>query len=199
MAEKNPALKNFRLTGKYASHETINELIHKMYRESLTTLLTEIKSNAQYYAIFMDETRDCAGHEQLSMCIRWVSADYVIHEDFIKMYDCPNTNAESITFAIKGMVQHADRGRRLCCEPRHVRSEILYCSAVLVIIKIRLNMRSVACYLSTARRDWNMLPGKKRQLQSGGSGVFFICVFFFPSLVFVLISQGYQLACCWRD
>lgn len=64
-----------------------------MYRKSLATLFAEIKSNAQHYAIIVDETRDCAGHEQLSMCIRWVSADYVIHEDFIGMYDCPNTNA----------------------------------------------------------------------------------------------------------
>ena len=37
-----------------------------MYRESLTTLLTEMKSNAKHYAVIVDETRDCAGHEQLS-------------------------------------------------------------------------------------------------------------------------------------
>ena len=33
----------------------------------------------------------CWSHEQLTMCIRWVSADYVILEDFIGIYDCPNT------------------------------------------------------------------------------------------------------------
>ncbi len=38
------------------------------------------------------------------MCIRWVSADYVIHEDFIGMHDCPNTDAESITLTIKDML-----------------------------------------------------------------------------------------------
>ncbi|KAF3859823.1 hypothetical protein F7725_000078 [Dissostichus mawsoni] len=61
-----------------------------MYRESLTTLLTEIKSNAKHYAVIMDETRDCSGHEQLS--------------DFIGMYDCPKTDAESITLTIKDML-----------------------------------------------------------------------------------------------
>ena len=33
-------------------------------------------------------------HEQLSLTVRWVSADYVVHEDFIGMYDCPKTDAE---------------------------------------------------------------------------------------------------------
>ena len=46
------------LTGKYASDESINEFIQDMYRESLTTLLTQIKSTAKHYAITVDETRD---------------------------------------------------------------------------------------------------------------------------------------------
>ena len=81
VADKNPTLRSFMLTGKYASHETINELINQMYRESLTTLLTEIKNNAEHYAVIVDETRDCSGHEQLSLTVRWVSADYVVHEE----------------------------------------------------------------------------------------------------------------------
>ena len=96
VAEKNPTMKSFMLTGKYASHKTINELINVMYRESLTTLLTEIKSNVKHYGIIVDETHYIAGHEQLSLSVRWVSADYVVHEDFIGMYDCPKTDAESI-------------------------------------------------------------------------------------------------------
>lgn len=60
-----------------------------MYRESLTTLL--------HYAIAVDETHICGGHDQLSLSVRWVLTDYVVHEDFIGMYDCPNTDTESIT------------------------------------------------------------------------------------------------------
>lgn len=96
-----------------------------MYKESLATLLAEIESNAQHYAIIVDETRDCAGHEQLSMCIRWVSADYVIHEDFIGMYDCPNTDAESITLTIKDMLL------RCGLDINNMRGQTYDCASVL--------------------------------------------------------------------
>lgn len=105
--EKNPTLKSFMLTRKYASHKAINELINVMYQESLTTLLTEIKTNAKHYAMTVDETRDIAGREQLSLSVQWVSADYVVHEDFIGMYDCPKTDAESITLTIKDILDAA--------------------------------------------------------------------------------------------
>lgn len=36
------------------------------------------------------------------LSVRLVSADYVVHQDFIGMYDCPNTDSESITLTIKG-------------------------------------------------------------------------------------------------
>uniref|UniRef100_A0A096MAR5 HAT C-terminal dimerisation domain-containing protein n=1 Tax=Poecilia formosa TaxID=48698 RepID=A0A096MAR5_POEFO len=105
VAEKNVSLKNFLSTKKYASHETINKLLYEM--ESLTSLLDEIKTESHHYTIIVDETRDCAGHEHLSMCIRWVSAD-VVHEDFVGMYDCPNTDQ---TLAVKDMLLRCGLGR----------------------------------------------------------------------------------------
>lgn len=42
--------------------------------------------------------------KQLSLPVRWVSTDYGVHEGFIGMYDCPNTDAESITRTIKDVL-----------------------------------------------------------------------------------------------
>ncbi|KAF3833295.1 hypothetical protein F7725_026960 [Dissostichus mawsoni] len=74
------------------------------YKLHIRFSFSQIKNNAEHYAVIVDETRDCSGHEQLSLTVRWVSDDYVVHEDFIGMYDCPKTDALSITLTIKDML-----------------------------------------------------------------------------------------------
>uniref|UniRef100_H2ZVN9 DUF4371 domain-containing protein n=1 Tax=Latimeria chalumnae TaxID=7897 RepID=H2ZVN9_LATCH len=103
VSQNNPELQTFN--AKYSSHDTLNELIKEMYQECLNYLLSQIKE-AEIYFIVVDETRDVAGHEQLCFSIRWVSQDYVIGEDFIGMYDCPKTDAESLFLTIKDILQH---------------------------------------------------------------------------------------------
>lgn len=83
-AEKTPTLKSFMLSGKYASHETINELKQAMYRGSLNTLLTDAKSDVQHYAITVDKRQDCAGHKQLFVCtigISWLCCPPRLHRN----------------------------------------------------------------------------------------------------------------------
>ncbi|XP_064417257.1 zinc finger MYM-type protein 1-like [Latimeria chalumnae] len=103
VSHNNPELQTFMKNRKYISHDIINELIKEMYRECLNNLLSQIKA-AEFYSIVVDETRDVAGHEQLSFSVRWVSQDYVVHEDFIGMHDCPKTDAESIFLTIKDIL-----------------------------------------------------------------------------------------------
>lgn len=54
---------------KYQSPEIVNEQIQLMSKQSLRSLLTEIKSEVNY-AIIADETRDISGKEQLAISLR---------------------------------------------------------------------------------------------------------------------------------
>lgn len=45
----------------------------------------------KWFSIMADETKDVSNNEQMSIVIRWVDTDYVIHEDFIGMVHVPDT------------------------------------------------------------------------------------------------------------
>ena len=98
-----PSLKKWIRDGKYCSPIIINEILYEMYRESLQVLILKIKS-AKIYSIVIDETRDVSGKEQLSLNIRWVDENFEIHDDFIGMYDCAETDAETLIKIIKDII-----------------------------------------------------------------------------------------------
>ena len=94
--EESQWLKN----GKYHSPEVINELIEIMAHKVLRSLLSDISSR-KWYAIMADETRDISNHEQLVLCIRSVSEDYVVHEDMIGMYRLEDITSSTIYACLK--------------------------------------------------------------------------------------------------
>ena len=51
-----------------------------------------------------DETADISNQEQLVICIRWVDEELVVHEDFIGLRPVAETNASTITDAIKSIL-----------------------------------------------------------------------------------------------
>ena len=65
------------------------------------TLLCQLLTKIQWFSIIADETRDVSNSEQLSIIIRWVDDDYIIHEDFIGMVHVPDTTASTLTTVIK--------------------------------------------------------------------------------------------------
>ena len=48
----------------------------------LRALLVKVQKS-KWFTIMADEAKDYSNKEQLSVVIRWVAADYVLHEDFI--------------------------------------------------------------------------------------------------------------------
>ena len=78
-------------------HE-LHELIDEMYREAFERLLVEIRT-AGVFSIFVDETRDASGHEQLCFSIRWVADNLSAKEEFVGIHECLIIDAETISIS----------------------------------------------------------------------------------------------------
>ena len=61
---------------KYQSPEIVNELIEMMGNHALRSVLSSM-CNQRWFALLADETRNISNREQLVLCIRWVSEDFV--------------------------------------------------------------------------------------------------------------------------
>jgi len=52
----------------------------------------------------VDETTDVSNREQVVLCIRWVSKDFEVHEDFIGLYKVDQIDARTLVFVIKDVL-----------------------------------------------------------------------------------------------
>ena len=87
---------------KYTSPDIQNEISEVMACQIISSLAQKIHA-AKYYTIMADETADVSNIEQLVVCLRWVSNDLEVHEDFIELYPLfDEANAETITDGIFG-------------------------------------------------------------------------------------------------
>lgn len=84
------ALKNHLETSpgnaKYLSPQTQNEMIACCGAEIQDKIVQRIYK-AKYFLVLADESLDISGTEQLSICIRYVSDEFEIKEDFLGF--CP--------------------------------------------------------------------------------------------------------------
>ena len=101
--DDDPDLQKWLHDNKYQSPEIINECMGLLSNELLRNFLKDIR-DAQIFAVLADETRDISNKEQLSICIRWVDQDFVIHEDLIGMIHVVHTDAESLYLAIRDVL-----------------------------------------------------------------------------------------------
>ena len=76
--------------GKYQSPECVNEMIEIMAHKVLRSLISDVQSH-KWYSILADETRDLSNHEQMVICLRWVSDEYEVFEDLIGPVQLDNT------------------------------------------------------------------------------------------------------------
>ena len=67
----------------------------------LRQILTCVKA-CKYYAILVDEATDISSHEQVSICLRYVSSESMeVHENFVGLHETGDTTAETLTIIIK--------------------------------------------------------------------------------------------------
>jgi len=103
MSSNIPDLQKWMSSNNYISHDIVNELIYEMYRQGLQKLIFCVKESNRF-AVMVNETRDVSGLEQLCFSCRWVSENYEVREDFIGLYVCEKTDAESLVRIIKDIV-----------------------------------------------------------------------------------------------
>ncbi|KAI6647733.1 52 kDa repressor of the inhibitor of the protein kinase-like [Oopsacas minuta] len=87
----------------YISKTIQNTFIDLCGQEILKTIVSEIKKIG-YFAILADETTDSSHQEQLCFCIRYVSEDAFIKEEFISYGAMEFVDAKSITEEILSRV-----------------------------------------------------------------------------------------------
>jgi hypothetical protein len=52
------------------------------------------------FSIIVDDTQDCSGREQEAICLRYIDANLEPHEDFIGLYEPPETSGRTIANCI---------------------------------------------------------------------------------------------------
>ena len=98
---------------KYLSPDIQNEVIQLMS----SSILQEITANlqaAKYFAIMADECVDISNCEQLTVCLRWVDNSLEVHEDFLCLYNIPDIAADTITTAIKDVLNEMNLQIQWC-------------------------------------------------------------------------------------
>lgn len=84
------------LRTRYMSHNIINEKITIMDQALLRTLRTLLLRNPSQLGIIADEATDVANWEQFNLSIRWVSDDYSVSEDPVRLFCHSDTTADTI-------------------------------------------------------------------------------------------------------
>ena len=106
-------LKDWTSSGKYLSHDIINEQINLMGQALIRDLLNEIRA-AKYFSVLADEVRDISNQEQLCITIRWVDDDLRVHEDLVGLVSLPKGDANTIAESIKDVLIRLSLPISLC-------------------------------------------------------------------------------------
>lgn len=64
-------------------------------------------NESKYFSILADETTDIATKEQLAICVRYVSDDNMIHEEFLQFFEIESLTGESLANSILNGNHHS--------------------------------------------------------------------------------------------
>ena len=105
------ALERSRL--KYTHSDVQNELFDLMAQQVLREKLKEVREH-DFFAIMADEYTDISNLEQLSMCLRTVTDDLEIEENFLGFYELNDIKSDSIVHAIKDIILRSNLSIQNC-------------------------------------------------------------------------------------
>ena len=89
-----------RKVNVYTSPDIQNELIKLMGIHILRKISKELQNSA-FLTIMEDETTDSSNHEQLVIVFRHVTADLLVHEEFLGLYQFSTIEAATLFDVIK--------------------------------------------------------------------------------------------------
>ena len=112
---KDPSIHSMleKTTLKYTHNDIQKKLLELKAQQVLHEKLKEISEN-NFFAIMGDKYTDISDLEQLSMCLRTVSDDLEIQEDFLGFYELNNINSNSIVHAIKDVLLRSNLSLQSC-------------------------------------------------------------------------------------
>jgi len=84
---------------KYVSHRIQNEIIQICGQVIRNDIVSQV-NNSVAFSLLADETADIAGKEQLSIGVRYIDINYVVHEEFIGFSEIHVLNAEGVSRSI---------------------------------------------------------------------------------------------------
>ena len=115
LGSKDPTITSLldRTRLKYTHNDIQNELLDLMARHVLREKLTEIRQN-HFFTIMADEYTDISNKEQLSLCLRTVSNDLEVQEDFFGFYQLNNIRSDTIVHAIKDILLRLNLSLQNC-------------------------------------------------------------------------------------
>ena len=91
--------KKTNFTSRQCTGEIQDEFAHTVIR----SIIEDVK-NAGNFSIMVDGTRGVAGKEQECVCLRFVDADYEIHEEMIGLYEVSDTTGVGVAAMIKDVL-----------------------------------------------------------------------------------------------
>ncbi|XP_026821693.1 52 kDa repressor of the inhibitor of the protein kinase-like [Rhopalosiphum maidis] len=84
---------------KYISHRIQNEIIQICGQVIRNDIVSQV-NNSVAFSLLADETADIAGKEQLSIGVKYIDINYVVHEEFIGFSEIHILNAEGVSRSI---------------------------------------------------------------------------------------------------
>jgi hypothetical protein len=91
----NELIKNNLHKLKFTDHKIQNEIIELLQQQILTGVLNECR-RAKYFSVMIDETKDTACHEQVSLVIRYVDEKFNVYEKFIGLERTAKMTGEAL-------------------------------------------------------------------------------------------------------
>ena len=92
----------------WTSRDTQNEFLAFMAKDVLRGIAAEIQS-AKWYAVIVDESHETTAisvKEQVSLCIRNVDENCVVHENFVGFYETAETDSMTLVKIISDVLCH---------------------------------------------------------------------------------------------
>ena len=93
-----------RKDNSYTSLDIHNEIVELMSSHVLRVIANDLRKSP-FLSIMIDETRDCANTEQVTVVVRMVTYEFDVHEQFLGMYGAPSVDAQTLTTAIKDVFE----------------------------------------------------------------------------------------------
>lgn len=104
-AKDDPALLKWvnKTYDRHMSPQAQNEILKLLALKLLREIATDI-STSRCYSILADEATDVSNIQQLVICIRWVTKELIVEEDFIGLMPLDKANATNIATTIKDVI-----------------------------------------------------------------------------------------------